>query len=98
MSQSGISEASATRDRVALEQLRLFHRNTPVSQVMTLLTTGLAALVFWSTAPQLHLLCWLGLTIIETIMRQAGGTMELRSPVAGSAGGFEVVLRFPETS
>lgn len=40
----------------------------------------------------------LGLTIIETIMRQAGGTMELRSPVAGSAGGFEVVLRFPETS
>ena len=69
MSQSGISEASATRDRVALEQLRLFHRNTPVSQAMTLLTTGLAALVFWSTAPQLHLLCWLGLTIIGACIR-----------------------------
>ena len=38
----------------------------------------------------------LGLTIIETIMRQAGGTMELRSPAAGSTSGFEVVLRFPD--
>ena len=69
MTLSETREAASTRDRVALEQLRLFHRNTPVSQAMTLLTSGLAGLVFWSTAPQLHLLCWLGLTIIAAGVR-----------------------------
>ena len=62
-------QAASTCDRVALEQLRLFHRNTPVSQAMTLLTAGLAALVFWPTTSRLHLLCWLGLTIVGAGVR-----------------------------
>jgi len=36
----------------------------------------------------------LGLSIVETIMRQAGGNMELYSPARGCADGFEVVLTF----
>lgn len=37
----------------------------------------------------------LGLAIVETIMREAGGTVELRSPAGGRSDGFEVVLAFP---
>jgi two-component system OmpR family sensor kinase len=36
----------------------------------------------------------LGLSIVDTIMRQAGGRMELHSPARGQADGFEVVLTF----
>lgn len=38
----------------------------------------------------------IGLTIIETIMTQAGGSVELHSPAIGTTTGFELVLRFPE--
>jgi len=37
----------------------------------------------------------LGLAIIETIMRQAGGTVVLRSPAEGRNDGFEIALTFP---
>lgn len=37
----------------------------------------------------------IGLTIIETIMTQAGGAVELHSPAIGTTTGFELVLRFP---
>ncbi|MBL8906401.1 MAG: sensor histidine kinase N-terminal domain-containing protein [Rhizobiales bacterium] len=36
----------------------------------------------------------LGLSIVDTIMRQAGGRMDLYSPARGRADGFEVVLMF----
>jgi two-component system OmpR family sensor kinase len=36
----------------------------------------------------------LGLAIVDTIMRQAGGAMDLYSPARGLADGFEVALRF----
>jgi len=35
----------------------------------------------------------LGLAIVETIVAQSGGTLELRSPASGRAAGFEAVLR-----
>lgn len=37
----------------------------------------------------------LGLAIVETIMRQSGGELTLRSPRAGRADGFEAVLILP---
>ncbi len=37
----------------------------------------------------------LGLSIVETIMRQSGGELSLRSPRAGRADGFEVILKLP---
>lgn len=37
----------------------------------------------------------LGLTIMDMIMRQAGGSAALASPAEGRADGFEVVLSFP---
>lgn len=37
----------------------------------------------------------LGLAIVETIMRQAGGTVTLRSPAQGRSDGFEIALKFP---
>ena len=36
----------------------------------------------------------LGLAIVDTIMRQAGGTMALYSPARGAADGFEIALSF----
>jgi two-component system OmpR family sensor kinase len=38
----------------------------------------------------------LGLAIVDTIMRQCGGRLELFSPVRGQADGFEAVLSFNE--
>lgn len=37
----------------------------------------------------------LGLAIVATIVRQAGGALELRSPAIGRAAGFEAIMRFP---
>lgn len=37
----------------------------------------------------------LGLAIVDTIMRQAGGSVTLRSPAEGRSDGFEIVLAFP---
>ena len=39
----------------------------------------------------------IGLTIMDSIMRQAGGTADVSSPAIGSAAGFQVVLQFPES-
>jgi two-component system OmpR family sensor kinase len=36
----------------------------------------------------------LGLSIVETLMRQAGGSVDLLSPAAGRPDGFEIVLSF----
>jgi two-component system OmpR family sensor kinase len=37
----------------------------------------------------------LGLTIVDMIMRQAGGRLVLASPAQGRADGFEAVIEFP---
>ena len=39
----------------------------------------------------------LGLSIVDQIMRQAGGKLELFSPARGKADGFEAVLAFPKS-
>ncbi len=39
----------------------------------------------------------LGLSIVDQIMRQAGGKLELLSPARGKADGFEAILAFPKT-
>ncbi|HRD65961.1 MAG TPA: ATP-binding protein [Candidatus Competibacter sp.] len=62
-------EASVTHNRVALEQLRLFHRNTPVSQAMTLSTGALTTIVFWPTAERPHLLIWVVLVVAAACLR-----------------------------
>ena len=38
----------------------------------------------------------LGLAIVETIVEQAGGTLDLRSPATGRPDGFEATIRLPE--
>ena len=40
----------------------------------------------------------LGLAIVASIVRQAGGSLELHSPAPGSGSGFAAVIRLPETS
>jgi hypothetical protein len=37
----------------------------------------------------------LGLAIVDTIMRQADGSVTLLSPAQGRSDGFEIVLKFP---
>jgi two-component system OmpR family sensor kinase len=37
----------------------------------------------------------LGLAIVDTIMRQAGGSVELLSPAQNRTDGFEIVIKFP---
>jgi len=54
---------------VALEGLRLFHRNTPVSQAMTLFTASLTTLVLWPIEERLHLLLWFSLAIVVACLR-----------------------------
>jgi two-component system, OmpR family, sensor kinase len=39
----------------------------------------------------------LGLSIVDQIMRQAGGKLELFSPARGKADGFEAILAFPKS-
>ena len=59
----------ATRNRVALEQLRLFHSNTLVSQTMSLIIGILIAIVFWSTGEKVELITWFLLVILATGIR-----------------------------
>jgi two-component system OmpR family sensor kinase len=40
----------------------------------------------------------LGLAIADTIVRQAGGTLDLRSPAAGQGDGFETILALPPSA
>ncbi|HEX2839661.1 HAMP domain-containing sensor histidine kinase [Hyphomicrobium sp.] len=40
----------------------------------------------------------LGLAIVDTIVHQAGGTVDLLSPATEKSDGFEIVLRFPRTA
>ncbi|HRY15348.1 MAG: response regulator [Candidatus Competibacteraceae bacterium] len=65
----GTFATNVTGRLVALEQLRLFHRNTPVSQAMTLVTAGLTALVLWPIEDWFRLLVWLALTIAIACLR-----------------------------
>jgi len=39
----------------------------------------------------------LGLAIVDSIVRQAGGRLELRSPASGRNSGFEAVIHLPGT-
>ncbi|HUM90753.1 MAG TPA: ATP-binding protein [Candidatus Competibacter sp.] len=69
MTQPEIHEANATPNRIALEQLRLFHRSTPVSQAMTVLTGGLTTIVLWPIAERSRLLVWVVLMAIAICLR-----------------------------
>jgi two-component system sensor histidine kinase/response regulator len=68
-----------------LEQLRLFHRNTPVSQAMTLFTAGLTTLVLWPITERFHLLAWLTLVIVAACARLVLGWRFARLDRAGAA-------------
>jgi len=69
LTQPEIHEANATPNRIALEQLRLFHRSTPVSQAMTVLTGGLTTIVLWPIAERSRLLVWVVLMAIAICLR-----------------------------
>ncbi|MDG4551225.1 MAG: response regulator [Candidatus Contendobacter sp.] len=86
-----------TSNRVALEQLRLFHRNTPVSQAMTLFTAGLTTLVLWPITERFHLVAWLALVIVAAGSRLALGWRFAQLDRAGAAigvGAWERWTRF----
>ncbi|MFZ1324995.1 MAG: ATP-binding protein [Candidatus Contendobacter sp.] len=66
--------ATATDDAgidqlVAMEQLRLLHRNMPASQTLVLLVAGLTAVALWSSAIALHVLMWLALVVMSVLLR-----------------------------
>ena len=61
--------ANATSHLVAVEQLRLFHRNTPVSQAMVFLTLSLTTLVFWPVADRFPLVLWAGMVGAASALR-----------------------------
>lgn len=55
---SNRAQTEATAQHVAMEQLRLFHSNTPVSQSMTVIVGILTVLVLWPIHHPLRLLSW----------------------------------------
>ena len=69
MTQPETPETNATSHLVALEQLRLVHLNTPISQAMTLLVAGLTTLVLWPIEERSHLLIWLAIVVVSACLR-----------------------------
>ncbi|MFO1372699.1 MAG: ATP-binding protein [Candidatus Competibacteraceae bacterium] len=63
------SKITATPNRVALELLRLFYRNTPVSQAMTLFTASFMVIVLWTVEKRSDLLVWLCLALVAALLR-----------------------------
>ncbi len=63
------AETIATSYLVALEQLRLVHRNTPISQAMTLLVASLTTLALWPIEERSHLLIWLAIIFASACLR-----------------------------
>ena len=73
MTQAELVEQSdtATQKLVALEQLRLVHRNTPLSQLMSFFIAFLTTLVLWPITNTAHLLIWLGVIVTSVLLRLA---------------------------
>jgi len=69
LAQTESSEMNAIRNRVALEQLRLFHGNTRVSQMMSLIIGALIVLVLWPIRSLVDLLVWFCLLVIAISLR-----------------------------
>jgi signal transduction histidine kinase/CheY-like chemotaxis protein/HPt (histidine-containing phosphotransfer) domain-containing protein len=61
--------AEATAKRVAREQLRLFHSNTPVSQTMTVLVGLLTIVVLWPIHEPLRLFGWFLVLMAVSVLR-----------------------------
>jgi len=59
----------ATNQLVALEQMRLFQRNIPVSQAMAFLTACLITVVLWPAEKPLTILVWFSLALATIIFR-----------------------------
>ncbi|MCC8988171.1 MAG: response regulator [Candidatus Contendobacter sp.] len=69
MTQPETAETKDIPHCVAVEGLRLFDRNTPVSQAMTLFTASLTILVLWPIEDRLYLLLWFSLAIVVAGLR-----------------------------
>lgn len=68
---------------VALEQLRMVHRNTQISQVMSFLIALLTTLVLWPVQEQYRLLSWFGVSILTIFLRLALSNAFLKLDQAG---------------
>ncbi len=71
MSQQWTPTTTDTNQLVALEQMRLFHRNTPLSQAMTFFTACLITVVLWPAEKPLAMFVWLSLILAAVIFRIA---------------------------
>ncbi len=71
MTQQSNPTTAATNQLVALEQMRLFQRNTPVSQAMTFLTACLITVVLWHAEKPLAMLVWSSLALGAIVFRLA---------------------------
>ena len=69
LTQHSTPTTKATNQLVALEQIRLFQRNTPVSQAMTFLTACLITVVLWPAEKPLAMLVWFSLALTAIIFR-----------------------------
>lgn len=70
---------------VAMEQLRLLHRNMPTSQTIVLLVAGLTAMALWSSATASQVLLWLALVAGSVAVRFGVSRRFLELDQAGTA-------------
>ena len=86
--------ADATRDLVALEQLRLAHRNTSVSQAASLVIAVLITLVLWPVTEKSHLLSWFAVVVCSIFPRLALSRRFFKQDRAGAAADVDRWIRW----
>ena len=100
MSRTEAGDAGDTADTgslVAREQLRLFVRNTPVSQAMTVATAILTTLVLWPVGDEVRLSIWLLAAIAAAAARTMLGRRfghALAAPATIDASAWERRMRW----
>lgn len=80
---ANISDDQAINRLVALEQLRLFHRNVPVSQGLVLMVAGVTTLALWPADSTVYLLIWLAVVVASVALRLGFTQAFLRQDQAG---------------
>ena len=78
------SEPALIKNLVVLEQLRLIHRNSLISQVVSFIIGSLIISVLWPIGEKSHLLTWFGVLVISILLRVALSRHFLKLDQAGT--------------
>ena len=78
------SEPALIQNLVVLEQLRLIHRNSLISQVVSFTIGSLIISVLWPVGEKSHLLTWFGVLVISILLRVALSRHFLKLDQAGT--------------